>query len=248
MDLKILDINLWMLPRPFSADNKKRFSKFFRLVKRLRPDIITLQEVWLVKDEKFIRKSLAGYHTLSSGKKKINNSGLVTLSLKKPLSEKLHKFWRETLVDNVVRKGYLVISIKFANRLFHILNTHLHAARKSRPNKVTISQFEQLKEITLAGNWIISGDLNMTPEVFARLNQDHFRYKSCRSSTISNSNKYSKMRLNRFDHSEKRVDYLLLKTDKKNGFSIRTRVIKVPLLSDHYAIFSRINSGNKSKN
>ncbi len=243
MELKILDINLWMLPPPLSSDNKKRLSKFVEVVSKLDPDLITLQEIWLIKDVKYLGKSLPDYHIFYSGRKRFNNSGLVILTKKKPFSEKLFQFrayHKEGLIERAARKGYQVIKLRLKGKSISILNTHLYAARKNRANPVTLFQFRTLKRVTARGNWIISGDLNIPQEIFIDLNNSHFKYKAFKTPTISQSNKYTKSRLNRFDRCEKKIDYLLLKSASHKDFSHRAKIITSPLMSDHYAIYSVI--------
>ena len=245
MDLKILDLNLWLLPRPLSSDNKKRMARFIDLVRKLQPDIITLQEVWLMGYERYLRKNLSSYHASSSGKKRLNNSGLIIFSRKKPLSESLHKFRNKSLTDRLARKGYLIIRLNLGGKIFHILNTHLHASLKSKPNRTTISEFQQLKHITSEGDWIVAGDLNIRQELFRELNDGHFIATRSSTPTYSPKNRYAKSRFNRFDHSERKIDYVLLKLPNRTSYSLSTRVIKSPLMSDHYALFSVIKLGEK---
>jgi len=45
--MKILSLNCWLLPPPFSSENKNRLSRIVNLIKKHNPDVIALQEVWL---------------------------------------------------------------------------------------------------------------------------------------------------------------------------------------------------------
>jgi endonuclease/exonuclease/phosphatase family metal-dependent hydrolase len=245
MELKLLDLNLWLLPRPLSSDNKKRMDRFIALVKKLDPDIITLQEVWLMGYERYLKKNLKPFHVSSSGKKRLNNSGLVTFSRKKPLSESIHLFKKESLLDKLVRKGYLIIRLNLDGRFIRILNTHLHASLKAKPNKNSIFQFQQLKHVTSEGDWIVAGDLNLRQELFHKLNDGHFIPSRSSIPTYSSKNRYAKARLNRLDHSDRKVDYVLLKLSNGTSYSLSTKVIKSPLMSDHYALFSVIRIGKR---
>jgi endonuclease/exonuclease/phosphatase family metal-dependent hydrolase len=251
MELKILDINLWLLPPPLSAENQKRLSRFVELSKKLSPDIIALQEVWLIKYAKYLKANLPGYHAYFSKSKKFNKSGLVTLSKIKPASWS-HEYFKaskkEGLVERAARKGYIIIKLKIDGKHLNVLNTHLHASNLRMVSKITISQFNNLRSATRRGNWIVVGDLNIPQQIFLDLNRMHFRYKSVRYPTLERSNRYARMRLNRFAKYPKKLDYVLLRTSTKKEFSVKTKRIRSPPLSDHYGLLSHIRlNGMKPK-
>jgi endonuclease/exonuclease/phosphatase family metal-dependent hydrolase len=242
MELKILDLNMWLLPAPIASDQKQRLQRFIRLVQRLDPDIITLQEVWLRRYIKFIRKSLPGYHLRNPSKGFFNRSGLATLSKKRPAGwhfQSYPKFKGESRLEKLAAKGYLSIKIHFAKRWFNVVNTHLYAESLKNKRKITERQFETLLILTQNGDWIVCGDLNLDEARFSQLNHHHFSYHPVKSFTVSSANKYTKSRINRFTKCDKKLDYTIIRTEPAN-IKIITRVIQRPLLSDHYALFTRL--------
>jgi len=240
MKLKILDLNLWMLPSFLSSDHKKRLQGFIQLVKKTNPDIITLQEVWLRKYIAFIRKNLRGYHTHHPGHKLFNKSGLLTLSKMKPSAWHFHRFPKlrgENRVEKLAGKGYLMIKLSFADRQFHIVNTHLYCESPRNKRKLTEQQFAMLKRLTVKGDWIVCGDLNLDESKFEKLNKKHFTHHTVKAFTVSAENKYTHSRLNRFGFRDLKLDYTLIRTEK-NNIRLRTKVLQKPLVSDHYAVLT----------
>ena len=61
MKLKIYTQNMWLLPMFASIDNKKRLNRLINVIKEHVPDLIALQEVWLTKYIKYLKKSLPDY-------------------------------------------------------------------------------------------------------------------------------------------------------------------------------------------
>ncbi len=240
MELKLLDLNLWMLPAPIASDQKKRLQRFILLVKRTDPDIITLQEVWLGKYITFIRKNLKGYHLHRAGKGVFNKSGLVTLSKKAPSSSHFHLFPKLKGVgrmEKLAGKGYLVIMLSLFGRKFHVVNTHLYCPMVEKKKKITEQQFGMLKSISRSGNWIISGDLNIDEPEFKKLNMGHFTHHTAKVYTVSKENKYARSRMNRFGKGDKKLDYTLLRA-KSNNIIMHTEVLQNPKVSDHYAVLT----------
>jgi endonuclease/exonuclease/phosphatase family metal-dependent hydrolase len=242
MELKILDLNMWLLPAPIASDQKKRLQRFIKLVKRLNPDIITLQEVWLRGYIKFIRKNLPGYHLRCPSKGFFNKSGLVTLSKKKPAGFSFQKYAKQkgqSRLEKLATKGYLTIKIHFAKRWFNLVNTHLHSQAPKSKKRITERQFETLMILTQKGDWIVCGDFNLDEARLSQLNHGHFSYHPVKTFTVSAANKYTKSRMNRFGKRNRKLDYTLVRTEPAN-IKIITRVIQKPLISDHYALFTRL--------
>lgn len=244
MQLKILDLNLWMLPAPMASDQKRRLQRFVLLAKRTNPDIITLQEVWLRKYITFIRKNLKGYHIHHPSHKVFNRSGLVTLSKEKPSSFHFHRFPKlkgEVRLEKLAGKGYLMINLRFAGKNYHIVNTHLYCELPGSRKQITEQQLEMLIRLTKKGNWIVCGDLNLDESEFKKLNKGHFTHHTSKVFTYSKNNKYARSRLNKFGIRNRKIDYTLIKADK-NNLKIHTAVIQKPLVSDHYAVLTTISA------
>lgn len=240
MELKILDLNLWLLPAPAASDQKNRLNQFIALVNKTDPDIITLQEVWLKKYITFIRKNLDGYHIHHPSHGAFNKSGLVTLSKKKQSSFYFHRFPKlkgEIRLEKLAGKGYLMIKLRFAGRNFHIVNTHLYCEKPGSRKRITEQQLGMLIRLSNKGNWIICGDLNLGEKEFNELNQGHFTHHTSKVFTYAKANKYARQRFNKFGIKNRKIDYTLLKA-KNNNIIMHTTVLKKPLVSDHYAVLT----------
>jgi endonuclease/exonuclease/phosphatase family metal-dependent hydrolase len=246
MELKILDLNLWMLPPPIAADNKKRLALFLELVKKINPDIITLQELWWSRYIVYLRKNLKGYHMYRPSQNRFNKSGLVTFSKKKAIGWHFHRFpkQKEGFFEKIASKGYLIIKLNLGETMYHIVNTHLYCPdMRMKKINLTESQFWTLERISAHGNWIICGDLNIDEPEFKKLNKGRFSHVANQMSTVSRTNKYATMRFNRFNRfnkGEKRLDYTLLRLATEQKPVLKTRVLRKPLLSDHYAMLTTI--------
>ena len=239
MRLKILDLNLWMLPPPFSADNMKRLERFIAMANRMQPDIITLQELWLNTYVDYIHRKLPGYRLYRHTDRALNRSGLVIFSKKKAVAWHFHAFRKdkEGIVERFASKGYLRITVGLGRERYNIVNTHLFCPVPDRKKlKITEMQFRLLERISAKG-------LNIDKPLFEELNKGRFIYSKARTDTVSKDNRYDNLRLNRFTRTGQRLDYTLLRGLDGNVRKITTRIIKKPLLSDHYALLSSIEIG-----
>ena len=109
--ITILNLNLWLLPKPFARDQKKRFARFIKMVKELQPDIITLQEVFLSKYIKRLHRSLGDYYVSAFPKRFINAPGLVIFTKERPYLFEFHFFGiteKYNLVERLAKKGFLM--------------------------------------------------------------------------------------------------------------------------------------------
>jgi len=241
MKLSILNLNCWLLPPPFSVHNKERLNELIRLIKKLNPDIVTLQEIWLNKHIRFLKENLNEYHITSSKTKFYNQSGLVTLTKSKPLSTKIYFFEpvRSNIAEVIGKKGYLIVDVPLPKSKLSIINTHLYTPLLSSGKKYPERQFEIIKKITGNREFLVAGDFNIDLANFTRINRNHFKQKCGKEDTLRSTNLYSYRRLNRlWREKNKKIDYILLRTNKKA--SLKTRVIKNPIISNHFGMFATL--------
>lgn len=238
---------MWLLPPPLSAENSFRIDKLVNLVNEMGPDIVTLQEIWLNRYLRKIRRKLKKYHLVSSGSKFFNKSGLVTLSIHKPIYTNFHPFNvtpKYSFSEFLARKGLLTANLRKGNKLFSIVNTHTYGGNKGkRGQRIKTKQLRILKEqITLEYPVITAGDFNTTPGKLFQFAKD-FISDSKVVPTQSRSDKYTKRRFNRIENRKKKrfykLDYVLLRTKSENSY-IKTNTINSPQISDHRPVFAEV--------
>jgi endonuclease/exonuclease/phosphatase family metal-dependent hydrolase len=247
MELKILSLNLWLLPPPFSVENKNRLKKFVEFIKSQNPDIVALQEVWLKRYVNFLRKHLKDYNIHCCGNSLYNKSGLVTLSKIKPQEVESSKFkntGKISIIEQLAKKGYLKTKLSIAGKMLSIINTHLYDSAKEKGKLIKEKQFEQLKKIIKEDISIVAGDLNLRINEFLGFNKGYFCVDDDDQYTVSSKNPYSNMRFNKNKECNKKIDYVLLKNNSCDEILLRTKVIRYPLLSDHFAILSILSIKN----
>jgi endonuclease/exonuclease/phosphatase family metal-dependent hydrolase len=238
MNLKIFNLNCWLLPPPFSSENKKRIKKIISLVKRHNPDIITLQEVWLKKYVQKIKNGLEEYTFFHSDSKVFNKSGLLFGTKEKlkhfssghfPI-KKIH-----SVHEKIGKKGYQIAEIK---PNFHIVNTQLYAPERKGEISITLSQFRRIESLVKGKRVVLSGDLNIHDDEFIRINNE-FKYKPLGKFTVAIKNKYANMRFNRPHHANKTIDYII---GTKNAPKVKTELINPTEVSDHYAMIGVVKT------
>lgn len=179
MRLKILTLNFWGVPI-LTGRIQKRLALFAKQILVNKPDIICLQEIWLLKDKKFIKDQLKGryYVNNSGGSKKLGEifnlnrkGGLVTLSRYKIENSKFYQFKKHDYfrIDELVGgKGFLKTQIVSPVGKFILINTHLSAGFKPNNQKIRIQQLNQLlrfaKKTKQELPLILVGDFNFKPQ------------------------------------------------------------------------------------
>jgi len=175
--LRLLTLNTW--GTPYSNDVSIRMNATVALIKRLQPDIIALQEVFLERSRKQILKALSDewphYHAFLSG---MIGSGLLTLS-RYPIrdvnfytfrmSGKPERIWQG---DYYGRKGIGVLRLDTPYGLLDVYNTHTHAQYQPElDNEYALFTDTNLYEAARFINIysrdvpvILCGDLNTRPE------------------------------------------------------------------------------------
>ena len=242
MELKVLTQNLWLLPFPLSIHNKERLTKFIKVVKKIKPDIIALQEVWLNSHIEYLKNHLKTYHLTVFNNKLFNRSGLVTLSKIKPISSSVHHFNTRklhSLIEKTVHKGFQKIILPVKNQALTLINCHLYHEITQKRTQIIKKQFKELKKLLKNKEALILGDLNMCWKTFLKLNKQFFLHGNSDDHTRTSSNYYQNVRFNRFMDTNKKEDYILFRSLKKTPV-IKTKVIKTPIISDHHAVVGEI--------
>lgn len=241
MELTTLNLNFWLLPRPFSADNKQRMNRFLELVRKTDPDIITLQEVWLKKYVRYLRKRLKDYHCYCSKNKFYNKSGLVTFSKIKAEFAKLKIFPQKTgfnIIEKLAKKGYLKTDFNINGKKISLINTHFYFPLTRKEEKIDEEQFELLKEITEGGHFIIAGDLNTPLEKLKIINNNVFEIDNEEKHTYATHNKYVRKQLQNPRNLNRKIDHIL--TRSNSPMKIAAKVINPILISDHFPLLGKI--------
>jgi len=236
MKLKILSLNCWLLPPPFSSKNRKRIHQIIELIKEINPDIIALQEVWLNHYVNLIKGNLKEYYFFESNSKIFNRSGLLTGLKIKPKS--FHPVFFPPLknynfIEGFCSKGYQIIKI---SKDTYFINTHLYSPLNREELKFNISQWKLLKGRMGRKNVILSGDLNLDEKDFSK-EEYPFNYQNEDGLKKPENNKYTKMKLNRLYEYYDEEDYIL-KNFKKGSLGVRKLYSHV--LSDHYPLLGKL--------
>ena len=234
MTLEILCLNAYLLPLFLSKDNGKRLKAIIKLIAEKKPDVIALQEVWMIADVKKITKALPEYEFTYSDNFVFNSSGLLTGVRKKEFEFQKQFNWGKnwSLVELLGGKGFHFIGLF---KEFYIMNTHLYAPLSVKENEINISQVKEIASWFERRKGIVVGDLNIEQEyLFSTTNvfNTHFTFGI---PTLSHQNPYANSRLN-VTLANRRIDYVLATKD----VSVSETVLSDIIVSDHYPILAKI--------
>lgn len=250
MKITLLNQNIWLLPPPLSIENLKRLDNFARLIRQLKPDIVTLQEVWLSRYVARLKSLLPEYHVISTDSGFFNKTGLLILSKFLPTSKEAFAFpmsGRHNPFEWIGKKGYLRIQIGQSDRKISVFNTHLYCAMSDTVGKITLEQFRYLKHLTQKNDstaTVVSGDLNLPPGDFNAINEGFYVSDRITGFTKSKYNAYCNRGLNKLYGTaevDEKIDYVL--AAPSNGISMKCNLITEPVVSDHFAIYAEIDIG-----
>ncbi len=228
--------------------NNERIRLIAEEIKKLRPDVVFLQEVFFPWHKKTIARSLSSVYPYRYLPRRgiLGTGGGLCCFSRYPIVKKYFRsfsrmgFWRDTTWrDKFAWKGFAVLKIK-GPVAFWALNTHLtcnYLADFSLFNKQTWlqkSQLEQLiKELGQISNkapCFVAGDLNVPPDTDLFLN---FLVKTgCRD--LTNSIKTS------LRNKQAKIDYILLRGGRPAFCRCRLVLKNEPVVSDHYGILMNI--------
>ena len=231
------------MPSPFSIDAEERLMAIIEMIENTNPDIVTLQEIWLNKYILYLKMRLPEYNFIYANTLFYNQTGLLTLIRIKPIHVQVDYFGRSmkhNLAELLFNKGFISVDIKINNEKWSIFNTHLYASFSKNIetlNKQLVTLFSNLPD----ANVILCGDLNIDEVQFLEFNQDKF-FRLCDSTpTVDIANPYAYAKFNKYfmKDKSKKVDYLLY----RNSYTLRNEyeVIKSPVVSDHFPIFTCIS-------
>ena len=245
--LTILNGNLWMLPGGLSIDKEERIDRFISYARQLMPHVITLQEVWTMDLVAYLESRFPEFHVVASGQGgSVNTAGLVTLSRVPSDSTAFSAFpvaQGASLLEKQARKGYLTVHLEMPTFKASIINTHLYSPTCEQDQAFVAHQFNTLKQIDTSGYTFIVGDLNLAQQAFERLNDSFFLTEQDTSYTVDPTNKYrsrgsNSIRAKKVDSYK--VDRLLMPQAHGEHFSLKSMLIRDPIVSDHYLLAYRI--------
>ncbi len=238
MVITIFDLNCWLLPPPFAIDNRKRLSKIIEFIGDLKPEIISLQEVWLLGYVQKLKKSLPDYNFTYSDSKIFNKSGLLTgttLSYKSSKQVQFSSSGTHSFVERFVKKSYYVIEFSH----FTFINTHLYAPTNREGTEKAQKQINEINKLANNKDVILAGDLNIEQEELMQIGLGKtFRFDNTYGVTVSDDNAYTRARMNKYTDANKKLDYVL--ATKNRNLKVRTKLIDEPVMSDHYAVVGEI--------
>ena len=227
--MKILTFNTCLLPEYLNIFNPTykskenniiRTLKIHKLIKKLDPDIIFLQEIYYQNIFKIIINLFKkdGYNfSHINNKNKFVINGLVTLSKFDILETDFINYKSES-IDIFAFRGLLINKIKYNDKIINLINVHLQ--NKVTSTKNNLYQMEKLMEYLKTNNqelFICGGDFNNT------LNIEEFYYTKDLVTFIDK--KY-----------ELYIDYIITNSkDFENYISVKND------LSDHFYVLVELN-------
>lgn len=236
MKIKIASINFWGLPWPLSVDKSKRIRRLADFIKNKNPDIVALQEMWLARDIEFVLSELKDYHHFSPPSSFFNSSGLLLLS-KSQLEDCYSAHFDKIYGDyEFARKGFLSAACKIGSRKIRIVNTHLYCPGKPENECIRDKQLNFLKSHLNDLETLVFGDFN-TDWRFIKM-PEKFKMISSKNPTVDSGNPYTRRGLNMFNEP-KSVTFDMIFSNFQARI-VRREVVTMPLMSDHYPVFSEI--------
>ncbi|MFH1174864.1 MAG: endonuclease/exonuclease/phosphatase family protein [archaeon] len=231
--IRLLTLNTWLLPFPLALDRKLRLQRTLALIRRLKPDIICLQEVWLGTDVKKIRRALSTYYAHAPDCL-FNRSGMMFFSrfpITRTTTISIGKgeYW----YDAFLHRQALCCHVE-AHIPLKIYAVHLNSCDTDDEAQRVLQQFKYLNYIRQK-NAFLMGDLNLDKhQLLPHLSA--WKVISPLTHTLSSKNPYDQKGANLRRHLSDRVlDYVLVSKQLSHEI-VSARVIKRPLYSDHYPV------------
>lgn len=235
-ELKILNLNAWLMPLALSIDDWPRLDDIITLIRAHEPDLVSLQEVWRLPCLRHLKRALPEYEFHTNGGFFFNQSGLVTLSKKVAKKFTSRLFLKEKCLGFIERlgaKGFHALSVEWNQQPLVFVNTHLFSLGNAvRGFEVAQQQLAFiLKEMGEGVDMILSGDFNMPPRALERITgQEFVRDMDTRLAHLPFS-LYQKRGPNKYHSYDTQIDFTI--TNMKN-VQIRTERILEPVVSDHF--------------
>jgi endonuclease/exonuclease/phosphatase family metal-dependent hydrolase len=263
MKLSIVCLNTYGMPLPVSI--KIRYKLIIDELQKIKPDIISLQEVWLFSGMEFLISKLKdSYNYYPDHPRLINSCGLVTFIRKNINSELvlMKRFDRQgplellCIPDRVGGKGYQVINLNINNRIVNFINCHTLCQYNRSPeivrhHKMQIDELGGCIKNMDGKAKIVTGDLNDDPDSntikYLKLENDLYERLGLSDISVDLENLNRGKIMNMFsDGHSYRTDYVFVsKNIKINNQNIifDKSVIHNDTeynLSDHYGIYTEI--------
>jgi endonuclease/exonuclease/phosphatase family metal-dependent hydrolase len=248
MKIIVISANMWLLPQPFSIQNKERIKKFHDVVDKYKPDIIFLQEVWLNNDVDYINNIFKNYYFVYKKNHLFNETGLLILSKFTPVLVEKHNFVHSknsAIYDRFAKKGWLFARFRVKNEILDVLNTQLNCPINQKQKYVWTEQYSELKSFIdqNSANLLLAGDINGEHEdLISKSAKAENLSKS--SSSYSQNNIFNKRGFHkftwRFFNYDLDIDNVLLFTKRKTDHMTK-RILTDVLVSDHYPILVEVN-------
>lgn len=245
--LTILNGNLWMLPGGLSTEKEARLEQFIAYARQLMPHVITLQEIWTTDLVAYLTVRFPEFRVVASGATGlVNQAGLVTLTRVPSDSSAFAAFAvaeDASLVEKQARKGYLTLRMKTPVFNTCIVNTHLYAPTRPEEQALVAEQFNALKNLETSNYTFIVGDLNLPQRAFERLNASFFLTEEDTLYTVDPANKYRSRGANALNSKRVdryKIDRLLMPQAHAEHFTLKSMLIREPVVSDHYLLAYRI--------
>lgn len=243
--LKILSINLWGVPYPFSRNLKDRIKSTINFIKKENYDIIFIQECWFKTQIRKLKQGLPNYYFTSSEKGLVmNKSGLLILTKQKPTKKYFFKFKNHLFFTRpdefFALKGVLVTEINVGKNKINFLNTHLFSRSDEKHNPVSKEQLKTLNEvIDMFSSVVTVGDLNINKHEFRKWVNPSYKYFESKIPGLNKKNPYRKYTPVHFNKDGDTVSHVFVKTNPIKT-KIKTKVLDDVFLSDHQPLESII--------
>ncbi len=245
MNIALISANMWLLPPPFSSENKKRIDVFARMISEHKVDFVCLQEVWLNTYVEYIRNTFSSYYFIGSKDVLFNKTGLLILSKHEPLHFEKYSFkymWEAASYDSLARKGWLFGQFKIKGTKVDLLNIQLNCPVNKRQFRAWEKQYGEVRRFVNQrnGNLIVVGDLNGTCTELLQ-NSATIKSESEGIKSFSRSNPYNRKGFHKltwmYSNYDLDIDYVML-FPRKDTNHITKKLILEPLVSDHYPIYA----------
>lgn len=265
MALKVISSNAFQMGS-HSEDNELRKERLIDVIRKENFDVAGFQEIWFEKDFNTIFDEFKNNYDffVSFNKKSLsiskftNYSGLVLMSKREFKDKRFFEYSKQSLLE-CAKKGIQKGTIRYKSKNVALFNTHMAfnnllaipykineaflfklQINMSKQSEIQKSQTNELKSVVNkgVGPRIIMGDFN-TFENYRDVLPDGFKIVSqIDESTRSNENPYSSVGFN-VAFKNKYVSDVIMAS---NEFEcLENKLIKKPVVSDHYIISSRLD-------
>lgn len=256
--MKILTLNIW--GAPYAKHRSERIRAIAEEVRRLNPDILLFQEVYMPNNRQDLisrlQDSWQHFHYFPSA---LIGSGLLTMSKYLIIDSNFHNFQMQGKPDDILHgdyyagKGVGLTRIDTPNGLLDIYNSHTHAQYEiNNDNEYAVYTDTNLYEVARfidshsgANPVILCGDLNARPdqagyEIITKLGalvDLYYHLNEVHPTTLSNLNPYT-------NSDDQCLDYVLVRNvgvEKVELVMTENLSGDILAFSDHYGLLAEIN-------